>query len=347
MRPHNILTKLPGVVGETARNSKTKIQCWSLFFSDEIINKIVLFTNQYIDTIKEKFQRDRDCRPTDYTEMKAALGLLYLAGVFRGGHRNLKDFWATDGLGVDIFRMTTSLRRFSFLLRCLRFDDRTTRDERHAVDKLAPIREFFMCFLQNCRTHYHLGQNVTIDEMLPAFRGRCGFRQYIPSKRNKYGIKIFCLCDAKLYYTANMEIYCGQQPEGPFRQSNSAYDVVMRLSEPIYQSGRNITADNWFSSLNLVRKLEEKKLSYVGTIRKNRRELPQIFVFPQGRAEYSTIFGYTTNETLVSYSPKKGKTVVLLSSMHVGSTDVSEEIPHKPEVILFYNNTKSGVDVDK
>ena len=144
-----------------------------------------------------------------------------------------------------------------------------------------------------------------------------------------------------------MEIYCGQQPEGPFRQSNSAYDVVMRLSEPIYQSGRNITADNWFSSLNLVRKLEEKKLSYVGTIRKNRRELPQIFVSPQGRAEYSTIFGYTTNETLVSYSPKKGKTVVLLSSMHVGSTDVSEEIPHKPEVILFYNNTKSGVDVDK
>ncbi|KAJ3661711.1 hypothetical protein Zmor_006098 [Zophobas morio] len=142
-----------------------------------------------------------------------------------------------------------------------------------------------------------------------------------------------------------MEIYCGQQSEGPFRQSNSAYDVVMMLSEPIYQSGRNITADNWFSSLNLVRKLEEKKLSYVGTIRKNRRELPQIFVSPQGRAEYSTIFGYTTNETLVSYSPKKGKTVVLLSSMHVGSTDVSEEIPHKPEVILFYNNPKSGVHI--
>lgn len=344
-RPHNIMVKLPGVIGQTAVNARTELNCWNLFFSDNILNMIVDYTNQYIEIIKDKFQRVRNCRPTNLIEIKAVIGLLYLAGVFRGGHRNLKDFWTSDGLGIDVFKMTMSEKRFRFLLRCLRFDDRLTREERRALDKLAAIRDLFSCFIENCRSHYHLGQNVTIDEMLPAFRGRCAFRQYIPSKPNRYGIKIFCLCDAKLYYTSNMEIYCGQQPEGLFRQSNSSTDVVMRLSEPIFQSGRNITADNWFTNIELVRKLEEKKLSYVGTVRKNKRELPANFVSPKGRQEFDSIFGYTKNETLVSYVPKKGKTVVLISSLHVASNEVAEDVSKKPEIITFYNETKSGVDV--
>ncbi|XP_072400319.1 uncharacterized protein [Diabrotica undecimpunctata] len=62
-----------------------------------------------------------------------------------------------------------------------------------------------------------------------------------------------------------MEIYCGQQPEGPYRQSNSADAIVGRLAEPIFGTGRNITADNWLMSLNLIKELEKQKLSFVGT----------------------------------------------------------------------------------
>lgn len=345
MRPHNIMVRLPGVVGPTAVNAKTELECWNLFFSANILAMIVMYTNQHINSLKEKFLRDRNCRQTDQTEIKAFFGLLYLAGVFRGGHRNIADFWASDGLGVEIFRLTMSEKRFRFLLRSLRFDDRETRAERRVIDKLAAVRDLFTGFIENCKMHYHLGQNVTIDEMLPAFRGRCGFRQYIPSKPNKYGIKILCLSDAKLFYTSNMEIYCGQQPEGPFKQSNSAADVVMRLAQPIFQSGRNITADNWFTSLGLITELEKKKLSYVGTIRKNKREIPRTFVLATGRNQYDSIFGFRRNETLVSYVPKKGKTVVLLSSMHISSNEVADDEQKKPEIISFYNSTKSGVDV--
>ena len=299
------MIKLPGVVGESAKNAKTELDSWRLFFSDNILQLIVVSTNQYVEIAKDRFQRDRDCRPTDIIEMKAFLGLLYLAGLFRGGHQRLGDFWETDGMGMGIFRMAMSEKRFRFLLRCVRFDDKLTRQTRREVDKLAPIRELFTLFNANCKQHYHLGQNVTIDEMLPGFRGRCSFRQYIPSKPNKYGIKIFCLCDSKLYYTSNMEIYCGQQPEGPFNQSNASDKVVLRLSESIFGSGRNITADNWFTSLKLVKELENKKLSYVGTVRKNKRELPPAFVSAKNRQKYTSLFGYTNNETLVSYVPKK------------------------------------------
>lgn len=303
--PHNILVKLPGVVGQTAKNAHTESDSWRLFFDKRILALLVENTNIHINCVKEQFHRDRDCRETDIIEMEAFLGLLYLAGVFRGGRQSLADFWSTDGLGIDIFRMTMSEKRFRFLIRCLRFDNRVTRPQRREIDKLAAVREIFDLFIENCKSHFSLGENVTIDEMLPAFRGRCGFRQYIPSKPSKYGIKIFSLCDAKLFYTYNMEIYCGQQPEGPYKQNNSADSIVLRLSQPIFFTGRNITADNWFTSLKLMKDLEEKKLSYVGTIRKNRREIPPPFILARNRNPYDSLFGYTKHETLVSYVPKK------------------------------------------
>lgn len=257
-RPQNIMRVLRGVI-QAARKSKTEIECWKLFFSDDILDLIVANTNNYIQIVKDKLHRERDSRPTDITEMKACFGLLYLAGVFRGGRQNLHDMWATDDLGINMFRMAMSEKRFRFLIRCIQLS---------------------------------LGQNVAVDVQLPAFRGSCGFRQYIPSKPTKYGLKIFCPSDAKLFYTSNMELYCGQQPEGPYRQNNSAEAVVLRLAEPIYGSGRNITADNWFTRLSLVQELEKKKLSYVGTIRKNRREIPSNFVTAKGREQYDSVFWF-------------------------------------------------------
>ena len=88
-----------------------------------------------------------------------------------------------------------SLKRFRFLLRVLRFDDRTTRQERKTLDRLAPIREIFDKFVTNCQQCYYVGEDVTIDEKLEAFRGRCNFIQYIPSKPAKYGIKILAVVD--------------------------------------------------------------------------------------------------------------------------------------------------------
>ena len=99
-----------------------------------------------------------------------------------------------------------------------------------------------------------------MDEKLLAFRGRCSFRQYLPSKPAKYGVKVFALVDVKNAYTFNREIYAGIQPVGPYRCSNSAEDIVVRLVEPVVGTNRNITADNWFSSVSLAKKLMEEKI---------------------------------------------------------------------------------------
>lgn len=186
--------------------------------------------------------------------------------------------------------------------------------------------------------------------MLEAFRGRCKFRQYIANKPAKYGIKIYALVDARTFYTSNMEIYAGKQPPGPFQKDNSAACVVKRLIEPIDKSGRNITMDNYFTSVPLANELyANHRLTIVGTLRKNKREIPPEFTNIKSRALQSTMFAYgqhTNNSLLCSYVPKKNKNVLMLSTMHRDDyIDPDSGDLKKPEVITFYNSTKGGVDV--
>lgn len=187
---------------------------------------------------------------------------------------------------------------------------------------------------------------VTIDEMLPSFRGRCPFRQYLPNKPSKYGIKIFALADSKTFYVSKMEVYLGKQPPGAFEVSYSAQEVVQRLVAPISGTWRNVTIDNWFTSFPLaIELLNHHKLTIVGTVKKNKREIPPNFVQTRNRENYTSIFGFRDEITIVSYVPKKGKNVVLFSTMHHDAAiDVDSGEKAKPEIITLYNRTKGGVD---
>ncbi|KAJ8960378.1 hypothetical protein NQ314_006068 [Rhamnusium bicolor] len=167
-----------------------------------------------------------------------------------------------------------------------KFDDRNTRMERIAFDKLAAIHAIFDVFVINCKNAYCLSAYVTIDEMLAGFRGKCNYRQYIPFKPNKYGIKILAMCDAEIFYINIMEVYVGKQPDGAYKISNSSYDVVTRRCQHFVGTGRNVTIDNWFTSLLLVKTLlSDFKLTVIGTIRKSKRELPVEFSKPVSRPE--------------------------------------------------------------
>lgn len=96
--------------------------------------------------------------------------------------------------------------------------------------------------------HYSTSLSVTVDIMLEAFCERCSFHQYIHLKPNMYGIQIYGLCDAIMFYTSNFEVYLRTQPEGPFRRDNKR-SFFQQLCAPIYGSGRNVIIDNWFTNI--------------------------------------------------------------------------------------------------
>jgi hypothetical protein len=70
---------------------------------------------------------------------------------------------------------------------------------------------------------------------------------------------MFALVDAKTAYTFNLEAYVGTQPEGLYKCKNSGEDIVLRLVKPVEGSNINITADNWFTSFPLIKKLKHNK----------------------------------------------------------------------------------------
>ena len=254
----NLLKFLPGP-RNNARHIEDELQAFLLLITDEMIEEIVKCTNMYITAVQSTYDRERDAKITTKTELMAFLGLLILSYVKRAGHVSFLELWATDGSGIEIFRACLSYNRFLFLLLAIQFDDRTTRSQRKETDKLAAIRYILDEFVQNCKNTYCLSEFLTIDETLVPFRGRCSFIQYIPSKPAKYGVKIFALCDAKTYFTGNLEVYCGKQPTGPHEASNSPGDIVERLISHLKGTCRNLATDNWYTSYTLAMSLLQDK----------------------------------------------------------------------------------------
>ena len=189
---------------------------------------------------------------------------------------------------------------------------------------------------------YKPGSDITVDEQLVSTRGRCNFRQYIPSKPGKYGLQIFWACDAETSYPLKGEIYVGRQP-GAAANSNNVSDLVKRLVRPWQNTGLNITMDNYFTSIELATDLLGVRTTIVGTMRRNKGAIPKELLPTRQRLEMSSIFCYDRQLTLTSYLPKRGKAVILLSSMHHDDT-IDPNNKCKPEIVTHYNATKSGVD---
>lgn len=115
------------------------------------------------------------------------------------------------------------------------------------------------------------------------------------------------------------------------------------MSEPFYNTGRVVTADNFFSSIPLVQYLWKNGLMYVGTLRVNKTEIPQEFKPHRKREIFTTNYGYHDYLTLISYVPDKKKAVILLSSKH-HIVELDNDQAKKPKIIRYYNKTKGGVD---
>jgi len=346
----NIIKVIPGPKGQ-ARQCKTPFECFSRIISPDMIDDIVKFTNIYIEKKKQQGQgeetdnsvRENRYRPTTKGEILAVIGALFLIGVKRGNRADMSEYFATNGTGLTILRANFSKERFKCLLSWIRFDDVRTRLQRAETDKLAAVRELQNNFIKNSQQAYNVGEFLTIDEMLVAFRGRCGFIQYMTKKPDRYGLKIYALCDAQTFYTFNLEVYCGSQNPGPFSTSNKPFDVVTRLCAPIYGSKRNLTTDNYFSSYLLAEHLLVNGITFLGTLRKNKAEIPPEFVVEnKNLVPGSHLFGCQYDKTLIAFVTRRKKVVLLLSTLH--DKNEVDGVSGKPIQILDYNATKGGVD---
>jgi hypothetical protein len=343
--PKNIVRCKGGVVG-AAKDVSTIRESFELFIDKKMLDTVVNETNNEGQRVfgswnQEHVDMQKIFQPTTAEEMSAYIGLLLLRGVCRSHGEPLRDLWKPDARPA--FRAAMSRNRFQLLTRLCRFDDKDTRDERRAKDKFAPIRELFDEFMLNCHKHYSLSESVTIDETLRKFRGRCPFRMYMPQKPGKYGILFRVISDAQARYVSKMIRYVGRI-EGQDSNANSAAQNVRDLTDHIRGSGRNVTIDRYYTTVEQAEEMvKERNLTVVGTLQSNRKGIPDAIKSTKDREIHSTMFGFSGECMLLSYIPKKGKVVLMLSTEH-DSPDLSTREDRKPQVILDYSAAKGGVD---
>lgn len=203
-----------------------------------------------------------------------------------------------------------------------------------------------------------------IDESMVPFRGRLSFKQYIPNKTHRYGVKLYKLCTIS-GYTYNLKVYTGKGDTQP--ELGHAQTVVLKLLEDLNpKEGRILYADNFYSGIPLVKTLLDQKCLYCGTLRSNRKGVPKYFTKKIKRGEIigkekkkikimkwvdkRPVYMITTqpahNTTLVP----TGKNIIRLflkfhkKNIFLGKKNRKGEDILKPICVIDYNSAKKGVD---
>ncbi|XP_048854037.1 uncharacterized protein LOC125721880 isoform X48 [Brienomyrus brachyistius] len=328
------LHKVPGPTKLAVRQVSDIRSAFELFISKSIQKDLLKMTNLEGKRIYRKQWKDMDD-----VDMHAFYGVLILSSVYKSKREKPRSLWDPK-TGRPIFSAVMSWMDFNKCTNCLRFDKWKKECARQQEDELAEIQPVWDKWVEQLPLMYNPGSNVTVDERLIKFKGRCSFKQYMPSKLARYGIKIWAACDAASSYAWNMQI-CTEKAKDVISKRDQGMRVMFDMTQGL--SGHHITCGGFFTSYDLGQKLLKRNMTMVGPILRKKPELPPEISTLKERKVTSSEFLYTANTTLVSYISRKGKNVILMSTLH-REGQISDREDKKPEMILHYNATKGGVD---
>jgi hypothetical protein len=73
-------------------------------------------------------------------------------------------------------------------------------------DRVPHVREVLNIVRENCLKNNRPNRECAVNEAMIVFRGRLGFKQYMPAKPTKYGIKVWCHADSSNGYLNNFQV---------------------------------------------------------------------------------------------------------------------------------------------
>ena len=105
-------------------------------------------------------------------------------------------YFTTDKLfEAPGFRSVISRDACVYLEKFINFIDNESLPENYSkTGKMKPIFYYFVSRFQNLFTS---DRDISIDKSLSLWKGRLSWKQYIPRKRSRFGLKSFVICDAK------------------------------------------------------------------------------------------------------------------------------------------------------
>ena len=163
---------------------------FSLFWDPAFFQLLADETNLYARQ-KIELKPDKKWYPTTADEMRAFIGVNIIMGIDK--KPTIYQYWSTDPfLGNPGIQSTFSRDRFEALCRYLHLHDSQQMPEREdpSYDPLYKVRPLIDLCQRTFRNHLEPGQDLSIDDGMIRYKGRLYFRQYMPKKPVKWGIKV-------------------------------------------------------------------------------------------------------------------------------------------------------------
>ncbi|KAL4103566.1 hypothetical protein QTP88_018927 [Uroleucon formosanum] len=286
------------------------IDFFKLFLTDEIIQLMVIETNRNAQQLLSSQRISRRSRfsswePVTKDDIEHFLGLLLWMGLVK--MPSLSDYWnRAECYQNNVASKTMSRNKFELILRFWHFENNNSANK---TDRLYKIRKLLNMANDRFKNVHQPGEIIAVDESMIPYRGRLQFRQYIPNKTHKYGVKFFKACGSN-GYTYKIIIYEGKQS---IKGESLTETIVSDLCENYLNEGRTIVTDNFYTSVPLAEKMLSKNTHLVGTLRKNRRFLPKTVIGK--KIKKGEIFGLENNsgidlsDQLASYCTPMRKSI--------------------------------------
>ncbi len=339
-----VLLKFKGKENVTKPAVQNAVEYFKMLFDDKLVTEIINFTN-----IKARQLANRN-RPlprrsmlntwTKVTkeEFYRFLGLCMLMGNIASP--SLKHYWKCHNklYHHPLFGQVMPRNQFEHILRVLRF-----YDIRNEVAKKDKIQFVLKCCDANFKKIYAPAKQLSIDEALVGFKGRLSYKQYIPSKRRRFGIKLYELTTLT-GYILDIILYTGKGTVTAGTKGH-AYAVVQQLMKDYYGKGHALYLENYYCSIPLAEYLLRRGVQMTGTIRSNRQGIPDIFKKVK-LEKGESFFVRKGNILLQKYFEKRE--IMMISTRYNGEyAEVNPKFGRnivKPKAIAEYNTFMGGID---
>lgn len=325
---------------------KTPFEVFSLFFSDEVWEKIIFYSKKYAqDNNRHSFQIDK-------TSLKRFFGIL----IFSGYHTlpATKLYWSKDeDKGVMLVRNCMSRNRFDSIKQNIHFSDNEQLDKSDKFSKLRPL--FDMINEKNMQFGV-FSHNISIDEEMVPYFGRHSCKMYIKGKPIRFGFKLWCLCSSNGYLYKFIPY--GGKTSTRENELGLGENIVLELLSVVQKpSVHRIFFDNFFSSYKLFSLLQEKGFYATGTIRENRTCNSTMETVKsmkkKNRGSYDFCFENEREILLVRWNDNSVVTVAtnnstiepLVSAKRYNRKEKTTVSIPQPKVIAEYNQHMGGVDL--
>lgn len=350
-------TGQPGLKVEM--NNTTPLDFFELFLTDAIIDHLVAETNRYAQQTIEtshpqrRFARLRNWRDTNKAEMRKFIGLVFLTGLV--SKPTIASYWSQQPiLHTPIFHQMMPRNRFQALLRFWHCNDNKQEPPRNHPnrDRLFKVRPLLAHLEEKFQTVYKPEKDIAIDESLLLWKGQLIFKQYIPLKRARFGIKIFNVCE-KSGYTYKLRVYTGKEdpafavhdhvPEEAAHLSASE-KIVVYMTEDLLDQGYRLYMDNWYSGARLYEYLLRRRTVCCGTLRSNRAPRPVQDLELSAEEPMKAL----RSGQLLFMKWQSSKIVYMISTMH--NKQMQEVVKrggrrvNKPSCVVDYNSNMGAVD---